>query len=126
MRFMRIVCFFQGFYYAVTGVWPILQIQSFMAVTGPKEDLWLVKTVGALALAIGIVLITASVRHKPILEAKVLGLTAALAFLAIDIFYVFTGQLSWVYLLDAVPETFFAAFWAFFLIKSPREPQLVS
>jgi hypothetical protein len=30
----------------VTGVWPIPHLQSFEAVTGPKKERWLVKTMG--------------------------------------------------------------------------------
>jgi hypothetical protein len=30
----------------VTGVWPILRLRSFEAVTGPKKERWLVKTMG--------------------------------------------------------------------------------
>ncbi|VTR52312.1 Uncharacterised protein [Sphingobacterium thalpophilum] len=44
----------QGIYYCLTGIWPVIHISSFMAVTGPKTDLWLVKMVGLLSLAIGL------------------------------------------------------------------------
>jgi hypothetical protein len=44
----RLVGITQGTYYAATGLWPILWMRSFEAVTGPKQDHWLVKTVGAL------------------------------------------------------------------------------
>src|SRR4051812_37393809 len=44
----------QAVYFSVTGVWPIVHIHSFMAVTGPKRDLWLVRTVGALITAVAV------------------------------------------------------------------------
>ena len=33
----------QGALYVVTGVWPLLHMASFEAVTGPKTDDWLVR-----------------------------------------------------------------------------------
>src|SRR5215213_7149555 len=36
----------QAIFYIVSGVWPFVSIRSFEAVTGPKVDRWLVKTVG--------------------------------------------------------------------------------
>ena len=38
----------QAIYYIATGVWSLVGIRSFQAVTGPKIDTWLVKTVGVL------------------------------------------------------------------------------
>ncbi len=36
----------QGLYYTVSGLWPLISLRTFTLVTGPKVDLWLVKTVG--------------------------------------------------------------------------------
>ena len=44
----------QAVFYIVTGVWPIVSMRSFEAITGPKVDRWLVKTVGALVAVIGV------------------------------------------------------------------------
>lgn len=46
----------QGLYFLVTGIWPLVHIKSFQWVTGPKVDLWLVKTVGVLIAVMGAVL----------------------------------------------------------------------
>lgn len=48
---MRTLAFLQGTYYLLTGVWPFASMGTFLAVTGPKTDLWLVRTVGALVAA---------------------------------------------------------------------------
>ena len=41
-----------------TGIWPLLDIESFQDVTGSKTDLWLVRTVGVLVAVIdGVVLL---------------------------------------------------------------------
>jgi len=43
----------QGVYFLLTGIWPLLSMRTFEAVTGPKVDRWLVKTVGVLVAVIG-------------------------------------------------------------------------
>jgi hypothetical protein len=48
-----VVAVAQGLYYRVTGVWPLVNLRTFEAITGPKRDKWLVRTVGILAAAIG-------------------------------------------------------------------------
>lgn len=94
----------QALYYASTGLWPLFEIDSFMAVTGPKTDLWLVRTVGVLLAVTGLVLGWAAKRkHVPVeLVAIAVGQAAVLA--AIDVVYVSVGRISPIYLLDAVAE----------------------
>ncbi|MGH7661110.1 MAG: hypothetical protein ACRENA_09390 [Vulcanimicrobiaceae bacterium] len=43
----------QAGYYIATGIWPLLSMRSFEAITGPKTDRWLVRMVGLLAATIG-------------------------------------------------------------------------
>lgn len=38
----------QGLFYLTSGIWPLIDMPSFEAVTGRKTDKWLVKTVGLL------------------------------------------------------------------------------
>jgi len=49
----------QGAYFAATGVWPLVHMRSFEAITGPKADKRLVRTVGVLVTVIGGVLVAA-------------------------------------------------------------------
>lgn len=39
-------------FYLAAGLWPIVSLHSFEAVTGPEQDDWLVKTIGGLIAAI--------------------------------------------------------------------------
>src|SRR5690349_12706339 len=87
-----------GIYFFGTGIWPILHMRSFLAVTGPKQDLWLVRTVGALIAVIGVALFFA--RETPFILA--IGSSVSLAF--VDVYYVARRVIAKVYLLDAVPE----------------------
>jgi hypothetical protein len=95
----------QSAYYLLTGIWPILHLPSFEAVTGPKIDDWLVHMVGLLAAAIGLVLGSATVRNRvrsP--DVVLLAATSAAAFAAIDLGYGLTGRIAPVYLLDAAVQ----------------------
>jgi energy-converting hydrogenase Eha subunit E len=101
---IRLILLAQGVYYLVTGIWPIVSMSTFEAVTGPKTDDWLVHMVGALAAAIGLTLIW-SVRRGNISTVTVtLAATAAMAFAAIDAVYVANGTISKIYLADAAVE----------------------
>jgi hypothetical protein len=99
----------QGLYYTVTGLWPFVHLRSFVAITGPKHDYWLVRTVGALAAAIGVTLVRAAVRERPSDDARTLAATSALAFGGCDTFYAGIGRISPVYLADAAVQAGFVA-----------------
>jgi hypothetical protein len=97
---MRIVLVVQGLYYVVTGVWPIVSMQTFEAVTGPKTDDWLVQMVGLLAASIGITLLVHTVRQTLNREAVVLSVVSAISFASIDVIYSLKGTISKIYLAD--------------------------
>jgi hypothetical protein len=94
----------QGAYFLLTGVWPLLHIRSFEAVTGPKRDRWLVKMVGLLAASIGVTLLAGSRRRVTSRETRVLAITSAVSFAAIDVWYAARGRIAPIYLADAVVE----------------------
>ena len=95
----------QAAYYLLTGVWPIIHLQSFEAVTGPKVDDWLVRMVGLLAAAIGATLGVAVRRGRSrALEPIALALLSAMAFAAIDLWYGLSGRISPIYLVDGAVE----------------------
>ena len=102
---------FQGVFYVLTGVWPLIDIVSFQIVTGPKTDLWLVRTVGVLVAVIGTVLIAASRTRRVTPEIVLLAMGSALGLAAIDLRYALAGRISAVYLADAVAEIGLALAW---------------
>jgi hypothetical protein len=106
----------QGFYYAATGLWGIFGLRSFQAVTGPKTDLWLVRTVGVLVLASGLTMMAAATRAKgagPVDPAvRFLAASEAAGFAAIEVLYTARGAISPVYLGDAAIELALVAAWA--------------
>lgn len=106
----EVLCLLQGAYFFATGLWPLVSVDSFQVVTGPKTDLWLVKTVGVLVAVIGCALFSAS-RRSPSFEITVLGVGSALGLMVVDITTVLIGTISPIYLLDAVIELIFVALW---------------
>jgi len=94
----------QGAYFAATGVWPLLHMRSFEAVTGPKVDKWLVKTVGLCITCIGAALLGAARRDRITPEIRGLAISSAVSLAAIDVYYSATGRISPIYLADAVAE----------------------
>jgi len=94
----------QGIYFMVTGIWPVLHMPSFEAVTGPKLDDWLVKMVGLLAFVIGATIFSAAKRDSITRDLLFLAVGSALAFMAIDVWYALTGRISLIYLADAIVE----------------------
>jgi len=100
-----------GGFYFLTGIWPVVHIHSFMEVTGPKTDIWLVKTVGLLITALSIGLLRSSFRNvvQPDLVLVVLGFAGFLT--AVDIYYNITDVIAPVYLTDAVAEILLILAW---------------
>lgn len=110
-RFLSRLALVQGLYYFVTGVWPLVDIDSFQAVTGPKTDLWLVRTVGALIVAIAMALLAADWQRQINLAVWILAVGSAAALTAIDILYVSLGVIDKIYLADAAAELVLIACW---------------
>jgi hypothetical protein len=106
-----VVALVQGAFYVATGIWALVDLDSFMAVTGPKTDHWLVKTVGVLVTVIGAVLLLAWRTRRLTREIVLLAAGSALALAAIDVTYVSNGTISPIYLLDAVAEVGLAGAW---------------
>ncbi len=102
----------QGLYYVAIGIWAALALDSFTAVTGPKTDIWLVRTVGLLIVAAGIVLLVSGLRAKAVFEIALLAVLTAVSLAVIDVIYVLTGAIDSIYLLDALLEAVFVYLWA--------------
>src|SRR5947209_5553459 len=86
-RLFTALLWVQGLYYFLTGVWPLVNIETFQMVTGPKtdhlvtgreSDHWLVMTVGILITAMAVALLVAAWRRQNPPEAAVLAVSSAL------------------------------------------------
>jgi hypothetical protein len=101
----------QGAYYVASGLWPLIDMRSFEAVTGPKHDRWLVKTVGALVTVIGATLLLSGRGRRPGADAANLGMLSALALIGVDTIFTATEKIPPIYLADAAVETAIVAGW---------------
>jgi hypothetical protein len=106
------VALVQGIYFLITGIWPILSMKTFLLVTGPKTDLWLVKTVGLILAVIGAVLLYAQMTGTINPPVILLAIASALGLALVEIIYVVKRVISPIYLADAVVEFVLIAWWS--------------
>lgn len=111
MKLHRILIPVQSMYILVTALWGLVHIESFMAITGPKTDIWLVKTVSALLLPVAVCLGTFHFIRTELRPAVVLGSLTAIAFIGIDFYYSLTNVISDVYLADGFLQLVFLILW---------------
>lgn len=102
----------QGLYYIITGLWPLLHMPSFLRITGPKTDLWLVRTVAILVTIIGATLALAGVRRTGGLEIPFLALGSAAGLTGIEVTSVARRRISPIYLGDTLAELAIIGYWA--------------
>jgi hypothetical protein len=107
-----VIATLQGAYFALTALWAILHVDSFMRVTGAKTDVWLVKTVAALVGVIGAALLAGAWRGRVGPDLLFLASGSAAALAIVDVVYVARGTIARVYLLDALVEGLLVAAWA--------------
>lgn len=107
----RLLALGHGIYWVVSGIWPILHLRSFEAVTGPKVDKWLVKAVASLITVIGAGLVQGGRNRRVTPELETIAVGSALGLTAIDVVYVAKRRISPIYLLDAVVHTALVVAW---------------
>lgn len=107
----RTLAIIQGCYFFLTGVWPLFSIGTFMKVTGPKTDLWLVKTVGVLIAVIGATLFMAGWNDQVTPSMALLAVGSAAGLGVVDIYYPSRKVISPIYYADAVVEAVLVLCW---------------
>ena len=107
----RLVAIAQGSYYLATGLWPLLSMATFEAVSGPKVEDWLVRTVAVLVTVIALVLLTAATTNQIGAPVRLLAMGSAAGLGFIDFFYAMRGVIWPVYILDGVGELVLIGLW---------------
>jgi hypothetical protein len=115
-RMMRTVALLQGIYFLATGIWPIVHLRSFLAVTGPKTDLWLVQFFGALVCVPGLVLLHAAWIGALSAAVLIAGCASAIILLVGDVIFVARRNIGRIYLMDAAIELLLLIGWAVALV----------
>jgi hypothetical protein len=117
-RQSKVLPIIHGTYILVTALWPLLHIRSFMEVTGYKTDIWLVKTVSVILLAIAIYYLTnALFGQEERMAATAMGISLSAGLACIDFYYSSIGRIAWVYAIDGIVEVLFAAAWLTYAVK---------
>ena len=96
-----------------------------MKVTGPKTDIWLVKTVSVVLAAIGITLLAhASAKETNKLPTAILGMTTSLGLSIIDFYYSGNDVISMIYAVDGAIEILFFVVWIYIVASlQNKDPQ---
>jgi len=113
MKFFTPLLWIQSTYTFLTAVWPLVHIESFMAVTGYKTDIWLVKTVGALLIPIALCMFVHLFIRTDRRPVMILGGATALAFICIDFYYALNDVISDIYMADGAVEAVFLLAWIY-------------
>jgi len=113
----------QGLYYLATGIWPIVDIASFQAITGPKYETWLVRTVGLVIAIVGLTLLIAARKQRAGASTAVLAIGTAVALALVDIIFTIRRDIPPIYLLDAVAEIGLVTWWIWSMM--PASPDVV-
>lgn len=126
------MCWVQGVYYLITGLWPLVHVRSFKMVTGDKGktdnlqtgqdiDHWLLMTVAVLITSIAIALLFGAVRKSQSAELAVLAVVSAIGLTGIDLLYTARDIILPVYLIDAVAEVLLITGWTVALVARRRK-----
>lgn len=121
MSFYRILVLIQATYTLATAVWPLVDIDSFMVVTGYKHDVWLVTTVGALLIPVALCLYAHLYFNSDRRTAIVLGSFTALAFACIDFYYALNDVISDIYMADGVAQLIFLLGWIYIAVTRDKQ-----
>ena len=98
-----------GGYLTLTGIWALIDVDSFMRVTGPKTDIWMVKTLSLMFTSMGLTFLLAAYLGEGKLLFSVLGFFTCASVLGIDVYYSLNEVIWKVYLIDGFMQMLFLA-----------------
>lgn len=103
----RIIMLLQGIYYVATGLWPLVHLGSFEAITGPKVDRFTLRSTALLIVIVGALLMLASRKNNPDPGFTALGAATAVGLASVEAVHV--RKVRPVYRLEAIGEIMLAA-----------------
>ncbi|UOU97534.1 hypothetical protein MUU74_13650 [Chryseobacterium daecheongense] len=121
MKSPHLIPLIQGIYFLITGVWPLVHLKSFMEVTGPKTDIWLVQTVAVLILSFSILFFYVAFKKRIVPIYALMGATSTFGLAVIELYYYLQGTLKWVYFIDSAIEMVFFIYWLWYLLYYRRK-----
>jgi hypothetical protein len=121
MKLFRILLWIQTIYYFLTAAWGLIDTESFMRVTGPKTDVWLVKTVSVILLAVSFSFISYLFIKTNYWPAIILASSCCLSLACIDFYYAGRNIISDIYLLDGIAEIALLIGWGVVIRKYKKQ-----
>jgi hypothetical protein len=116
-KIIRILLLVQGVYTMLTALWGLIDIHSFMLVTGPKTDIWLVKTVSAILVCVGLTLLTNLKSGENLSPRVILSVSSAVALSCIDFYYAEAGVIRRVYEVDGIMQLLILLTWGIIMAR---------
>lgn len=116
----HVLAMVQGMYDLLGGLWPLLHLQSFEQVTGPKSDDWLVRSVAGILVVVGIGLLYDASHHRLAagMRRTAAGISLVLALVAL--ISSTAGWVSWLYFIDGLAHASFFLGWVVLAVVSRR------
>lgn len=112
-RYLRNV---HGVYLLIGGAWPLLHLRSFEAITGPKSDDFLVRSVALLLLLAGSILLAQ--RKAPFERSAVqMAMGTSFSLGCVAVISALGGWIWKIYLIDGAIHLLFVLAWTVLLLK---------
>lgn len=112
-----ILCRVQGFYTLLTALWALVDVRSFMEVTGPKTDIWLVKTVAILLIPIAVCFLVGGNLRNEGFVVILMGISSSAGLAFVDFYYTGNGTIKWIYQVDGYLQVVFILVWGYLAIR---------
>ncbi len=116
-KLKRYILLIQTIYILITALWPLVDMESFVRISGSKMDVERVKTVSLLLLALAAIMLFSLVKRRITHIVIVMAFVCATAFLSYDLLHILTGRISSVYLLDGFVQLSFLFAWTISLAR---------
>jgi len=110
----------QAIYTFLTAAWGLIDIDSFMEVTGPKTDIWLVKTVSVLLLPVVVCFFSALFLKMPFLPVFLIAVITTARLASIDFYYTARHTIKWIYAIDGIVELIFLMVWIYVAVMNKK------
>lgn len=115
----RHISLFQAAHYILTGLWAVLHLRSFEALTGKKQDRWLVRSTGLMIATVGSYFLMAGVQG-PSPRTRWFGMLFPAALATADVCWAWRSTRAKAYLADALVAGIVIGAW--FLTKPEKKP----
>lgn len=92
-----------------------------MNVTGQKTDIWLVKTVSVLLLPYCLLLVYLTFSNKRNFIIVLAMMICCIGLLVIDVYYYFSREIRWVYLIDGALQLIFFVCWMYYIVRAKEK-----